>query len=142
MIFFGLLSAFPTWRRVAEGQHRCQAVALQHRWRELLTRRGEWRVYVGGGNNVYALKAKTGAKLWSYSTGGAVKSSLAVANGVVYIGWGDGKVYAFGLSEVGRKQARVAFKRPRPEAASPWLQPQVVRAGRNTVRRELGGVEE
>ena len=55
---------------------------------------------------------------------------------------GDGKVYAFGLSEVGRKQARVAFKRPRPEAASPWLQPQVVRAGRNTVRRELGGVEE
>jgi outer membrane protein assembly factor BamB len=44
---------------------------------------------------VYALNAKTGAKLWSYSTGSAVHgSSAAVANGVVYVGSDDGNVYA------------------------------------------------
>jgi outer membrane protein assembly factor BamB len=35
--------------------------------------------------------------LWSYTTGGYVESSPAVSNGVVYIGSGGGKVYAFGL---------------------------------------------
>jgi outer membrane protein assembly factor BamB len=55
-------------------------------------------VYVGSTDgNVYALNAKTGAKLWSGSTGNAVFSSPAVANGVVYVGSFDGKVYAFGL---------------------------------------------
>ena len=57
-------------------------------------------MYVGTGspdNKVYALNARTGAKLWSYTTGGEVWSSPAVANGVVYIGSYDGKVYAFGL---------------------------------------------
>ena len=40
-------------------------------------------VYVGSeDNNVYALNATTGAKLWSYTTGGEVLSSPAVANGV------------------------------------------------------------
>ena len=57
-------------------------------------------VYVGSDdNNVYALSAKTGAKLWSYTTGNYVDSSPAVANGVVYVGSGDGKVYAFGLKK-------------------------------------------
>jgi eukaryotic-like serine/threonine-protein kinase len=46
---------------------------------------------------VYALNAKTGAKLWSYATGSPVNSSPAVANGVVYVGSEDGNVYAFGL---------------------------------------------
>jgi outer membrane protein assembly factor BamB len=59
-------------------------------------------VYVGGGNNVLALKASTGALLWSYATGGHVNSSPAVANGVVYVGSADGRVYAFGLKK-GRK---------------------------------------
>ena len=57
-------------------------------------------VYVGSltDNKVYALNASTGAKLWSYTTGGAIYySSPAVANGVVYVGSLDGKVYAFGL---------------------------------------------
>jgi len=55
-------------------------------------------VYVGGDNgNIYALNASTGAKLWHYTTGGAVISSSAVANGMVYVGSTEGKVYAFGL---------------------------------------------
>jgi hypothetical protein len=55
-------------------------------------------VYIGSDdNNVHALNAKTGTKLWSYITSGYVSSSSAVANGVVYLGSYDGKVYAFGL---------------------------------------------
>ena len=54
-------------------------------------------VYVGSGDrNIYALNASSGALLWSYTTGGEVFSSPAVANGVVYVGSGDRKVY--GLS--------------------------------------------
>ncbi len=41
----------------------------------------------------YALDAKTGAKLWSYTTSVYVGSSPAVANGVVYFTAG-GNVYA------------------------------------------------
>jgi outer membrane protein assembly factor BamB len=36
--------------------------------------------------------------MWSYTTGGAVTSSPAVANGVVYIGSGDNKLYALNAS--------------------------------------------
>src|ERR1039458_3500332 len=48
-------------------------------------------VYVGSyfgslGGNLYALNAKTGAKLWSYATATITESSPAVANGVVYVG--------------------------------------------------------
>jgi outer membrane protein assembly factor BamB len=51
-------------------------------------------VYVGSiDDNIYALKAATGAKLWSYATGNYVFSSPAVANGVVYVGSEDGNVY-------------------------------------------------
>jgi outer membrane protein assembly factor BamB len=34
---------------------------------------------------------------WSFKTGGEVQSSPAVANGMVYVGSGEGNVYAFGL---------------------------------------------
>jgi outer membrane protein assembly factor BamB len=44
-----------------------------------------------------ALDGTTGAKLWSFATGSYVESSPAVADGVVYVGSLDGKVYAFGL---------------------------------------------
>jgi outer membrane protein assembly factor BamB len=55
-------------------------------------------VYIGSSDdNVYALDARTGAKLWNYTTGRAVRSSPAVANGVVYIGSWDNNVYAFHL---------------------------------------------
>jgi outer membrane protein assembly factor BamB len=46
---------------------------------------------------VYALNARTGAKLWSYKTGSYVDASPVVVNGMVYIGSYDRKVYAFGL---------------------------------------------
>ena len=56
-------------------------------------------VYVGSHDAyVYALKASTGAKLWSYRTGDFVDSSPAVANGVVYVGSSDGDVYALNAS--------------------------------------------
>jgi outer membrane protein assembly factor BamB len=52
-------------------------------------------VYVGSyDNNLYALNATTGAKLWNYTTGGSVQSSPAVANGVVYVGSYDNNLYA------------------------------------------------
>jgi outer membrane protein assembly factor BamB len=52
-------------------------------------------VYVGSfDDNVYALDARSGAKLWSYLTGNYVTSSPAVANGVVYVGSEDSSVYA------------------------------------------------
>ena len=55
-------------------------------------------VYVGSDDyNVYALNAKTGAELWSDTTGFWVESSPVVANGVVYINGDDFNVYAFGL---------------------------------------------
>src|SRR5208337_3884510 len=45
-------------------------------------------VYVGSDDdNLYALKASTGALLWSYPTGG-YGDSPTVANGVVYVGGG------------------------------------------------------
>ena len=58
-------------------------------------------VYAGSDDNsVYALNARTGAKLWSYATGKPVQSSPAVANGMIYVGSEDGKIYAFGLKQV------------------------------------------
>ena len=70
--------------------------------------------FSSGDNNVYALNASTGAKLWTYATGAiALLSSPAVANGVVYVGsdekgQGDGgicysncgSVYALNASTV------------------------------------------
>ena len=53
-------------------------------------------VYVGcGDNNVYALNATTGTKVWNYTTGNWVQwSSPAVVGGVVYVGSTDNNVYA------------------------------------------------
>ncbi|MGB8908718.1 MAG: PQQ-binding-like beta-propeller repeat protein [Candidatus Cybelea sp.] len=54
--------------------------------------------YVGSyDGNAYALKAATGARLWTFLTGGEVFSSPAVVNGVVHVGSGDGNMYALGL---------------------------------------------
>ena len=56
-------------------------------------------VYFGSDDdNVYALNATTGARLWSYRTDGNVDSSPAIANGVVYIGSNDWNVYALNAS--------------------------------------------
>ncbi|HSY65168.1 MAG TPA: PQQ-binding-like beta-propeller repeat protein [Terriglobales bacterium] len=51
-------------------------------------------VYVSSEDgSVFALNARTGATLWSYSTGAYV-GSVAVANGAVYFSTFNGKVYA------------------------------------------------
>ena len=76
-------------------------------------------VYVGSlDNNVYALKASTGALLWKYTTGYWVGSSPAVANGVVYVGSYDGNVYAFGLKG---RAAPALPQPPDPQTLSPDL---------------------
>ena len=41
------------------------------------------------------MDATTGADIWNYTTKGSVRSSPAVAEGRVYVGSDDGKVYAF-----------------------------------------------
>jgi len=46
---------------------------------------------------LYALNVMTGAFLWRYLTGGQVSSSPAVADGRVFFGAKDAKVYAFGI---------------------------------------------
>jgi len=45
-------------------------------------------------HEIYALDARTGALLWSYTTGGRVYDSPAVSNGAVYFGADDGYIYA------------------------------------------------
>ena len=53
-------------------------------------------VYIGSDDDTfYALNAKTGALLWSYTTGQQIYASAAVAGDVVYVGSYDGYVYAF-----------------------------------------------
>jgi outer membrane protein assembly factor BamB len=59
-------------------------------------------VYFGSwDNNVYALDANSGVKLWSYTTGGSVFSSPAIAKGgQVYIGSDDGHLYCINSKSV------------------------------------------
>jgi outer membrane protein assembly factor BamB len=56
------------------------------------------RLYIGSyfdqDHNVYCLDAKTGKKVWTYLTGGAVLGTPTVANGVVYVGSQDNALYA------------------------------------------------
>jgi outer membrane protein assembly factor BamB len=62
------------------------------------------RVFFGSGDgNVYALDAKTGAKLWAYQTGNVVHASPAVAKGTVYVGSFDTYFYALDASTGGLK---------------------------------------
>jgi eukaryotic-like serine/threonine-protein kinase len=59
-------------------------------------------VYVGSRDRrIYALNEMTGVKKWSYRTGGSIHSSPAVANGMVYVGSTDGKLYCFSLDPGG-----------------------------------------
>ena len=50
--------------------------------------------YLDQDHNVYCLDAKTGKKVWSYLTGGAVLGTPAVFNGTVYVGSVDSSLYA------------------------------------------------
>ena len=52
-------------------------------------------VYFGSGDgNVYALKATTGKKLWSFKTGDVVHASPAIDNGMLFVGSWDSYFYA------------------------------------------------
>ena len=56
-------------------------------------------VYVGSyDNRLYAYSAATGALLWSATTGNAIGSSPAVANGMIYVGSDDSSLYAYALN--------------------------------------------
>ncbi len=44
---------------------------------------------------LYALSVQTGEKLWSYRTGGAITTSPAVVEDLVYVGSDDHSLYAF-----------------------------------------------
>jgi len=53
-------------------------------------------VIIGNNNgHLYAVDRATGTKLWDVATGGRITSSPVVADGVVYVGSHDGKLYAF-----------------------------------------------
>jgi outer membrane protein assembly factor BamB len=54
-------------------------------------------VYVGKPDTFHALDARTGAELWSYATGDTINVAASVADGVVYVGSFDHKLYAFAL---------------------------------------------
>ena len=86
-------------------------------------------MYVGSWDGkVYALRAATGAMLWSFATGKryAVWSSPAVVGGVVYVGSDDGKVYALQASNGAKIWSYstgyyVGARRPRwPEDGCSW----------------------
>ncbi len=52
-------------------------------------------VFIGDlDNNLYAFNARTGAPVWTFTTGNSIWSSPTVANGIVYIISGDGNMYA------------------------------------------------
>jgi eukaryotic-like serine/threonine-protein kinase len=56
-----------------------------------------WRdaVYFGSGDgNIYALNAKTGAKLWSFKTGDVVHASPGIDDGTLFVGSWDSYFYA------------------------------------------------
>jgi eukaryotic-like serine/threonine-protein kinase len=54
-------------------------------------------VYVTNVKSVFVLDAATGDLLMTLNTRGSISSSPVVANGRVFVGSGDGLVYAFGL---------------------------------------------
>jgi outer membrane protein assembly factor BamB len=60
------------------------------------------KVFVGSLDHIfYALDETDGSLVWSYNTGASrLESSPAIANGVVYVGNENGKVYAFGTPVV------------------------------------------
>jgi outer membrane protein assembly factor BamB len=52
-------------------------------------------VYFGSvDGNIYSVDARTGALRWRFRTSGPVTSSPVVADGVIYIGSTDHRVYA------------------------------------------------
>ncbi|MBR9676223.1 PQQ-binding-like beta-propeller repeat protein, partial [Candidatus Woesearchaeota archaeon] len=57
-------------------------------------------VFFGSDNKTYALNITNGQIVWNYSTGDWVRSSPSIADGIVYVGSKDGKLYAFGVEDI------------------------------------------
>lgn len=56
-------------------------------------------IYVGCDNGrLYAVSAQGGKNVWEVETGGPIRSSPAISEGVVYVGSEDGHLYAIGES--------------------------------------------
>ncbi len=51
-------------------------------------------IYLGSGNRLAAVDVNTLKVLWTFRTGGIVRSSPAIAGSVLYVGSEDGKLYA------------------------------------------------
>ena len=86
------------------------------------------RLYVGDWNgDVWALNASTGAVVWKYHTGGAVKAGLAYAGGLLYVGAYDGRLYC--LSRAGKLVWR-ASAQPRLYGSSSFYSTPAVSYGR------------
>ena len=52
-------------------------------------------MYVGSvDGSLYCLDMRTGRKRWQFRTGGPITGTPVIANGVVYIGSNDHKLYA------------------------------------------------
>ena len=59
------------------------------------------KVYFGLDNGyVYALDAYTGSLIWDCRTVGAVQSSPAISNGLLFVGSNDGYLYAIGQQSI------------------------------------------
>ena len=52
----------------------------------------------GAGATLEVRRAASGARLYSYTTRGPIYGAPSVANGRIYAGSADGKVYAFGVA--------------------------------------------
>jgi polyvinyl alcohol dehydrogenase (cytochrome) len=65
----------------------------------------------GTGDNMYALDAATGARIWSFASGGAVASGAAIVDGTAY--WGSGyQTKVLGLPYAGDNNKLYAFAVP------------------------------
>jgi outer membrane protein assembly factor BamB len=74
------------WSRPLDGEYSVSSPAVAN-----------GKVYFGLDNNyVYALDAFTGDLVWSYKTEGAVQSSPAISDGLLFVGSNDGNLYAIG----------------------------------------------
>ena len=74
---------------------------------------------------MYALSASTGALLWKYAIGPGLVGSPAVDNGMLYVRYDNGNLYAFGLPTEQMSEKFSPPERPDPARLTPdWgLQP-------------------
>ena len=87
------------------------------------------RLYIGTyldqNHNVYCFDARTGKKVWSYLTNGAVLGTPAVFNGTVYVGSADNTLYALD-ADTGKLRWR--FENTETFFAAPFMHGGVVYA--------------